>query len=354
MFRWKFEKIMPIWVTIAILVLFVGCENPSTSVQQDESTSSENTPTSPPDTSERTTHNGIIVVGNLLGNGIQTGYYFIDKDLFVVFGSDISRDGVFSPNRDSVYFNYGGLGNGIWACPIDTVPNLEPILVYDSPYMDEFNLCRVPEGIVFNIGQYDGTFMLFNGDTCLGPGFSCGTGAVISVRVCPADSSLIAVEFWGVDHRTWIFQVTGSETWDTLRTFEGDFFAWFDLDPSRIVVGNSTSAFVHQLYGDRDSVEIPLPTTNLRGLLTSGLKVIGIFAPADSTEIWTLEANDYIARKITTVEGFPLSFDSSPFAAQIVLATNRGEWKYVTIVDLDSGEKRDVLIGTAISRVRWK
>ncbi len=354
MLQWRF-KLTIAWgvVFLAVILMLAGCENSTSPSSPAENESEPDTSTSPPETTASGQISGFIVVGNFWGTGIQTCYYDLERDILFKFGTEMSRDGVFSPGRDSVYFNYGDIGEGIWVCPIDSLTQVEPILVYNDPYQSELNLCRVPGGIIFNTEPFNGTFMMWDGTQPVNPDFSCGSGMVISTRVCPADSNLVAVEFWGLKHRTWIVDIS-STPWDTLRTVPGDFFAWFDIDATVIVAGDRERLFIHQIYGSRDSVEIPLPREGLFGVATDGLRVFGVFACGDSTEIWLLEANTYTQRLVSVVPGNPTSFDISPFESKMAVATSRGEWDYVSIIDLDSGTQNDVLMGNTITRVRWK
>ena len=352
MCRWKFKYILALFFAVIVLV-GMGCSEsqPPTTEQSNSNQDDDNNPNPPPETTY--INDGFIVVGNFLGDVLQTHYYDIHRDLLFRFGFRVSRDGVFSADRDSVYFNYGGVGEGIWAAYLDTSDCIEPVLIYDSPN-EELNLCSTPLGIVFNSESSEGTFMLWTGATEVGPVASLGAGMVRAVRICPKDSTKIAAEFWGFERRVFVFAISDTAPWDTIRSFEGDLFAWFDIDSERIVAGNSEHLFIHHLYGERDSTEIPLPEANLVGVATDGLRVIGIFNAGGSTDIYVLEANYYIERKIASIEGNPITADISPFDHIMAVATSREGYDYVTLVDLDSGEANDVLVGNAITYVRWK
>ena len=331
---------------VVFLLILSGC----TKTQPINDNNDNNDDDNHNDTTVVEQNDGFIVVGRILGDFVQSHYFDIDNDILIPFGSLTSRDGVWNANRDSVYFNYGGLGEGIWTAPIDS-ETPEPTLIYDSPY-PENEILKIPSGFIFKITDSPTTLMFWDGEN-LDTAFVGTFGMCSKLRISP-DSSLFAFYQYGIEQRIYIIEIADTTPWDTLCTLPGRTYSWLDYDPDKIFTASDDGGIIYTIRGERDSTSVSLPQSGYSDVAAKDFEIFGLFGVGDSTEIWILPANLYIQRKICSIYGTPKAFDVSPFDNIIAVAVNQGDFEYIYKVNIDNGSTENILIANFITGIRWK
>jgi len=333
------------WIIfIFMFMIFFGCTKKVTDDDNNGDDDNHN------DTTVVEQNRGFIVVGRILGDYVQSHYFDIDNGLIIPFGSLTSRGGVWNATRDSVYFNYGGLGEGIWTVPLDS-QTCEPVLIYDSTY-PENEILKIPQGFVFKAGDSPTLLMLWDGEN-LDTAFIGTYGICSNLRISP-DSSLFAFYQWGIDQKIFIVEIADTTPWDTLCTVLGRTYSWLDYDRDKIFTATDDGGTIYTIRGERDSTLVSLPQSGFSGIVAKDFQLLAMFGVGDSTEVWILPANLYIQRRICSLDGTPIAFDVSPFDDIIAVAVHRDDWEHIIKVNIDDYSTEDILIANFISEIRWQ
>jgi len=342
------NKKIEIFFAIFVLIMIISCDNGTN--ENDVPDDHNNNDNHDNDTTEVIENSGFLFAGRVIGDFVQSHYYDIENDLIIPFGNQTSRDMVWNPTRDSVYFNYGGLGQGIWTLALE-MPEMEPMLIYDSPY-SEYEIMRTTQRFVFNAVSGAITLMSWDGAN-LDTAFYGSSGIVENFRISN-DSTMFAFQYWGLQRKIYIVEILDTIPWDTLCTIAGEYYCWLDYDDDKIFVATAENGYIYSIREDADTVFVPMPQSGLKDVMNKDFQLFGVFSAGDSTEVWILEANYYIARKICSIYGNPISADISPFQEIIVVAVDRGSWDYMVKVNIDTGSKTEIAMGNTISKIRWK